>query len=307
MRLSEKYEELGREWREREKANLDLYDESRFSPTGRYFLLTTSGLFGHPSYVNGSNDTKRKLELYHIYSYLEFLILAEQGIVSEVCDYISKDEFPYTLPEYMKDGALSIKSQEANHSLWAYSLMVSLEKFTNVPPLWLTPHFLPVLDKLIAKNPDYEMFIKLLMVILAEHIDFGTATRIISDPEVQEPIRDFAEKHEVEEKLHRVYFTTLLEVIWPQLNSQSMLVVAQVVPYIMFCFVSASENNIKKLSASVLKINKVDKFVHHLISEKNNWKEVRTQCRPTIEYFKNLGLLSDPQREKLFFENIASE
>ncbi|HEV2816833.1 MAG TPA: hypothetical protein VGW40_06385 [Allosphingosinicella sp.] len=236
-----------------------------------FYLYYGEALRGEPAAV-------RAADLDAIFGFLEFLIWIERGLVTDICGMIEGGT-PYSFSPDLEVGAGSVAAQEVGHSRRAYRLLRSLEQAESRPARWETPALGLMLDRLAAAHPAHAELAKLLVVIFAE-IDFGTVPRLMAEERLAEPVREFAQYHETDEILHRVYFRKVLEELVPQLSPEEGRFAAFAIRSILRALV---------LGTSALGEDTED-----------GWRPVEAHCRQHIAYVFGTGLLADPLRLAIF-------
>lgn len=232
-----------------------------------------------------ADSPAREWELKQILDYLQFVIWAEQGVVTEVCEMIDSNR-RYDFSPDLRVGANSIQSQESEHSRRAYQLLTALETAEGRTAMWEVPSYGLMLDHLIGREPHHADLAKLLFVIFVEVVDFHTASQLIAQADLAEPIRGYAVFHETEEILHRVYFRKILEELVPQLSANEGLFSAYAIRALMRSF-ALDEHELAQDSP-------------------DTWPVVVAKCGQAINYLRGTGFLEDPERRRLFEQGLAS-
>jgi P-aminobenzoate N-oxygenase AurF len=241
------YRAVVEKWKEDYKRNVQVEEPSAFTPNLRYFSVAQTKLFCHPKVQNAPRETQNRLLILQLYNFLEFFVWAEQGPVTEVCEQMSAKDYFLRLPRDLAEGARTVRRQEANHSQWAFKLLLSVENATGMTPLDAPLTFLQIMDKMIEREKELEKVIKLFFVIIAELLDLGTAEAVRQDETVQQPVRAFADAHENEEKLHRVYFRKLFEDVWIVLPSDIQQQIGVLMPEIFIAFLGPNQRMMRRM------------------------------------------------------------
>ena len=260
---------------ERVKRWIDRQGPAKLYPSGAF---VSRRLFATVA-SDGTAAPSRSADLANLFSYLTFLIWAEQGVVTDVCTMIARGR-PYAFLPDVRNAAVSIKVQEAAHSRFAYAILASLEASEGQPTQWLRSMSEEALDRLTSDDPRHAALARFLMVIFAEIADFGTATRLLAEKGLAQPVRKFAALHDQEEILHRVYFRKVLEELVPQLSPAEGLFAARAIRAILRSFVVASDSCGP--------------------GTPGEWAAVEQACGQSIAYLEQTGFLADPERRRIF-------
>src|ERR1700688_268396 len=155
------------------------------------------------------------VRLYSVFSFLEYFIWLEQALVPPTCRTLRQ----LGLPSYLTDVLASIEVQEQHHSSWAYELELGIQNATGVACPFVVPAALESIAEAVGLVPnDLRPLVVAFSLVIAEVLDFGTAAKIANDPALNPAVREFAYRHEVEERLHRVYFRNVLTELWRLAN-----------------------------------------------------------------------------------------
>lgn len=259
----------------------------------KYFPPSCTSILSHPDVSKVGTTTKDKLLLLQLYKYLEFTIWTEQGLVVEVCEKMYAKNYFLKLSRDLVEGARSIHRQEKNHSRWAYALLLGVSTHTRVSPPDEQPDFFKQMDRLINDDKSMEVLIKLFFVIIAELIDFGTAEKIRQDTQVQKPVRDFADDHENEEKLHRVYFRKLFEEVWDLLPSDIKQPIGILIPDIVIAFLKPEEASIRTmLGMFPSDFPTAEEIVQDLTA--NVSTDIRHSAGEALSFMREYGVFDNP-------------
>lgn len=270
---------------------------SKFDPNLKYFSEKSSSLSSHPIVKKASSHAKSGLLVLQLYNYLDFLIWAEQGPVNEAVENMGMDDFFPQLSRDIVQGAKSVNWQEKRHSSWAYDLFIGVHHFTGVAPVDSPPYFLHIMEEVLDKDKTLEPLIKLLFVVIAELLDLRTAEILQSDETVQQPVRDFAEKHEIEEKLHRVYFRKVFEEVWSRLPSDIQRRLGVLLPKMFLAYLVPDEKMLNLMLEEFpndFSGTDIDYIVSDLTNPEIVRNGIRTNSLEILDFMDDFGVFKDP-------------
>lgn len=180
-------------------------------------------------------EQRRVVQIYECVGFLEYFIWLEQSLVPPSCAFLQSRG----LPDYLVDVLQSIRIQEQRHSTWAYELELGILAATGLDVASRIPSALVVIQDAVGALPDDRQDLGLAYsLVVAEVLDFGTALRISGDATLNSALRDFADRHEIEERLHRVYFRNVLVELWQILSSDERDQLMAITPQIASALVS---------------------------------------------------------------------
>ncbi len=172
---------------------------------------------------------------------------------------------------------------------------------TGVTPLDVPPAFLHKMDELIKRESDLETVIKLFFVIVAELLDLGTTEAIRQDKTVQPLVRSFADDHENEERLHRVYFRKLFEDVWALLPSDIRQRIGILMPEIFIAFLGPDPQAMKRtLTTFPDDFPDADVIVLDLTRPEDVTKRIRESALDVLNFMYDHGVFLDPWIAKSF-------
>jgi hypothetical protein len=279
------------------KANLHTSLESGLNN----FSVACSALFQHPDVGNSSAEIKAKILTHNLYAFVNGFIWAEQGPVTEVCKKLVSGEYPFNFSKDLLDGAEVIALQEEQHSKWAYRLLIGIERHTGILVPDLTPRFIKAINETIVKEEELENLVKLMYVIVSEVLNFGIAEIVRHDQTVQKAVREFANEHENEERLHRVFFRKLFEEVWAELPSDLKRRIGVLTPEMIAAFLSLDQEITKyTLSRFPEEFPNYEQITEDLIKSERASGILKNSCLRVLLLFKSLGVFDDPKVSESF-------
>lgn len=269
----------------------------------QFFSASRTSMLRLPVIAGLTPEAQKKTLVFQLYNFLEFLIWAEQGPVTYVCSQLSDPTYPIRLPKDLRDGATIILTQEANHSIWAYSLLLGVNAVSKIDPFDMPPMFVRSMESVIEKDQDLGDLIQLMYVIIAEVIDLGTFEAIRLDPTVQQPVRDFAEDHEFEEKLHRVYFRRLFGEVWSGLPSDLRERIGLLLPEILISLLAVDREMTRLMLGALPEIPDPDNVVDVIVAAEKADGSVRQGALAVLAVMHDIGVFDVPNVARAFRRN----
>jgi para-aminobenzoate N-oxygenase AurF len=190
---------------------------------GRSFFsaeLTPSA--AHPLVVCRGGPDVQELLTRRLYSYLDFTTILEQEIVNPVVLRLSRDAYGLTLSDDMRFDAYRIYCDEAYHALFSVDIKRQVEACTgiNASGTIRQPYFAHTIRRVKASLPsNLGTLAELCAAIVSETLISGSLTKIPSDPTVAKVVRETISDHAMDERTHHAYFSKVLDVVWPQIDS----------------------------------------------------------------------------------------
>jgi hypothetical protein len=265
--------------------------------TGKvYFSTPLVPLIRHPLIVKLGPEAERSLLIYHLYSYLDFTASFEIEVVNRGAQRIAFGKSGIDLPGEMLFDAYKIYCDEAYHSLFSIDLKVQIEAATGIKALpYNFGDFLRRLRKAHAAVPSNLRGISgLLFVIVFETLISSTLNKIPKDEQVITAVRKMIADHADDEARHHAFFSSLLDVLWPQLSKRQKSILGPILPHFIIKALEPDYASIRRrLKLYDLRPDEIDQ----VIEESYPWPEVisglRKTAGATLRLFERNGLFED--------------
>ncbi|MGB7923477.1 MAG: diiron oxygenase [Pyrinomonadaceae bacterium] len=267
-----------------------------------YYSESIATLFAHPKVRSASEETRRKLLVLHLYTYLEFTVRLELGPVNEVSQMLSREDFLPWLPPQMKDDALKIYVDEGGHAEMSRVLMIDVEKATKVARLKLQPAFLKTLDNLVGREePEYHSMIKLFFVIISETLITGTLVKLPKDETVQKAVRELASDHATDEGRHHAYFSEIFEYVWPRLPREMRHKIGLLLPDMIMAFLQPDAYALTLMLEQFPKeFPTPGQMVEEIIGYESTQLGILNSATPTLRMLRDHRVFVDPEIAEAF-------
>ncbi|MCA1565780.1 MAG: diiron oxygenase [Acidobacteria bacterium] len=263
-----------------------------------YFSPALDPIIRHPLLVRLGKEAERSLLIYHLYSYLEFTASFEIEVVNRGAQRIAFGKSGLDLPSEMLFDAYKIYCDEAYHSLYSIDLKVQIEAATGIKPLpYNFGDFLRRFNKAReAVPPNLRPLSGLLFVIVFETLISSTLNKIPKDEQVVLAVRKMIADHANDEARHHAFFSSFMDVLWPQLSKRQKSILGPILPHFIIKALEPDYEAIKRrLKMYDLRPEEIDQ----IMAESYPWPEVidglRKTAGATLQLFRRNGLFEDPQ------------
>jgi hypothetical protein len=268
-----------------------------------YFSTPLVPLIRHPLIVKLGPEAERSLLIYHLYSYLDFTASFEIEVVNWGAQRIAFGKAGIELPGEMLFDAYKIYCDEAYHSLYSVDLKDQIEAATGIKALpYDFGDFLRRLSKAREAVPsNLRQMSGLLFVIVFETLISSTLNKIPKDEQVVTAVRKMVADHADDEARHHAYFSSLLDVLWPQLSQHQKSVLGPILPHFIIKSLEPDYATIRRrLELYDLRPGEIDQ----VMEESYPWPEViaglRKTAGATLRLFERNGLFEDTQTVEEF-------
>lgn len=272
--------------------------------TGKvYFSTALVPIVRHPLVVRLGPEAERSLLLYHLYDYLEFTASFEIEVVNRGAQRIASGKSGLDLPGEMLFDAYKIYCDEAYHSLFSIDLKIQIEKATGVKALpYNFGDFLRRLNNAReAVPPHLARISRLLVVVVFETLISSTLNKIPKDEQVITAVRNMVADHADDEARHHAYFSSLFDLLWPQLTERQKSILGPSLPHFIIKSLEPDYASIRRrLGGYDLRPDEIDQ----IMEESYPWPEViaglRRTAGATLRLFERNGLFKSPRTLEAF-------
>jgi len=268
-----------------------------------YFSPALVPTINHPLIEKLGPEAQRKLLIYHLYSYLDFTATFEVEVVNRGAQRIALGKSGIHLPAEMLFDAYKIYCDEGYHSLYSVDLKLQVEAATGVKALpYNFGNFLRRLNKAREAVPSNLRSISgVLIVIVFETLISLILNKIPKDQQVITTVRQTVSDHADDEARHHAYFSSLFDVLWPQLSQRHRSLLSPILPYFIIKSLEPDYATIRKrLETFDLRPDEIDQ----VMEESYPWPEVLADLRKTasatLRLFERNGLFEDQQTREAF-------
>lgn len=270
-----------------------------------YFPPELVPLAQHPTIVNLGPSVVRRIVIQHLYTYLDFTTRLEHDVVNSVAHRIAHEKIGFAVPREMLFDAYKLYCDEAYHALFSVDLKLQVAAATGVNPLPVnTPSFLQRLHILQESVPrDLQPLAEVFFTIVSETLISATLAQIPRDRRVVSVVREVVADHAEDEGRHHAYFSSLLQVLWPQLTPQQQQIIGPLLPEFILGFLepdySSAERTLTNLDLS-------PRSIQQILQESYVPEQVLTHARmaasATLRLFERNGVFHEPHTAEAFFK-----
>lgn len=268
-----------------------------------YFSPVLVPIISHPLVEKLGPETQRSILIYHLYSYLDFTASFEVEVVNQGAQRIALGKTGIDLPGEMLFDAYKIYCDEGYHSLFSIDVKRQVEAATGIKTLpYNFGYFLRRLNKAREVVPsNLKSLSGLLMVIVFETSITATLNKIPKDQQVITTVRQVIADHADDEARHHAYFSSLFDVLWPQLSQRQQTILGPILPRFIIKLLEPDYETIRRrLEIFDLRPEEIDQVV----AESYPWPEVlagvRKTASATLRLLERNGLLEDSQTREAF-------
>ena len=268
-----------------------------------YFSPALVPIIRHPLIEKLGPEVQRNFLIYHLYSYLDFTTTFEVEVVNREAKRIALGKASIDLPGEMLFDAYKIYCDEGYHSLYSLDVRRQVEAATGIKALpYNFGHFLRRLNKAREVVPSHLRPIsQLLTVIVFETSISATLNKIPKDQQVVTTVRQVVADHADDEARHHAYFSSLFDVLWPQLSQRQKTILGPILPHFIIKMLEPDYATIRRrLEVFDLRPEEIDQ----VIAESYPWPEVLAGVRKTagavLRLVERNGLFENPQTREAF-------
>ncbi|HEY0602413.1 MAG TPA: diiron oxygenase [Herpetosiphonaceae bacterium] len=271
-----------------------------------YFPTELVPLAQHPTITNLGPSVARQMVVQHLYTYLDFTTLLEHDVVNVVAHEIAHEKIGFALPREMVFDAYKLYCDEAYHALFSVDLKLQVAAATGVDPLpGHMPSFLQRLRILQESVPrDLQQLAEVFFTIVSETLISATLAQIPRDPRVVSAVREVVADHAEDEGRHHAYFSSLLQILWPQLTPQQQQIIGPLLPEFILGFL---EPDYAAATRALTNLDLSSRSVEQILQEVYQPDQVLTNARAaaaaTLRLFDRNGVLDEPHTAEAFFKS----
>lgn len=251
----------------------------------------------HSILVSRHKDSMRHSLVLHLFNYLSFTEDLEHEVVNKVAARLAKAKYPISIPRHMQLAAYKIYIDEGYHALFSADVEDQIAAFTGIMKQnAIGPAFLTTLEQhREAADPQMQWLVDLFCSIISETLISGTLSRIPQDERVVTVVRNMIADHAIDEGVHHVYFASLLELLWPQLNNAQRHFIGPLLPQLIKAFLAPDRALIMNtLQASGLNAKEARHVYEDCYPEAEVMNSIKTASAVSLRYFRQCGALDEP-------------
>jgi hypothetical protein len=263
-----------------------------------YFSPVLVPIIRHPLVVNLGPEMQRLLLVQHLYHYLDFTTNFEIEVVNRAAHRIAFGQTGLNLPKDMLYDSYKVYCDEGFHSFFSVDIRHQVEAATGVKPL---PYdFREFLNRLNSARKEVPSNLKsisfLLTVIVFETLISSILNKIPKDKQVISAIREMVADHADDEARHHAFFSSLFDILWPQLSKKHHSVLGPLLPHFIIKSLEPDYNSIRRrLAFYNLHPNEIEQIIGESYPPHEVMAGLRKTASATIRLFERNGLFEDSQ------------
>jgi len=240
------------------------------------------------------DDSVRNATIQQALRYLRGTAFLESRIVNSVVLDIAESGMGLQLPERMRVDAYRIYTDEAYHAQFSVELASQITELTgsgaaaaDAPPTFYTS-----LIQLESRlDPSYSSLVRFLFVICSETLITGSLSNAAQDEGVSAPIRSALRDHAHDEGRHHVYFSSMLRILWDQLDDRARRFSAFVIPELINIFCAPDIPTIRaELAMYGLERPQADEIVDEVFPEQSANAGTRASAAHLLKLLADIGI-----------------
>ncbi|HVG20254.1 MAG TPA: diiron oxygenase [Blastocatellia bacterium] len=268
-----------------------------------YFSPNLVPIIRHPLVVKLGPSVEREILIQHLYNYFDFTSCFEIEVVNWGVQRIFLGKTGFELPGEMLLDAYKIYCDEAYHTLFCADLKGQVQAATGVAPNPLNfQAFLSKLEKVQETVPaDLKPTTRLFIVILFETLISLILHQIPRDEQVISAVRQSVSDHADDEGRHHSYFSTFLDIIWPQIPREQRSIIGPLLPHFI---IKSLEPDYLTIRERLAKFDLTPDEIEQIVEESYPHSEViaglRKTARVTLSILERNGIYEDPKTLEAF-------
>lgn len=262
-----------------------------------YFSTALVPVINHPLIVRLGPEVQRRLTVQHLYHYLEFTANFEIEVVNRAAQRIAFGKAGADLPTAMLFDAYKVYCDEGFHSFFSIDISLQVQEATGIKPL---PYdFKEFLNRLNAARRDVPASLKqmsgLLIVIVFETLISSILNKIPKDKQVISAVREMIADHADDEARHHSFFSTLFDILWPQLSKKQQIILGPLLPHFIIKSLEPDYDVIRRrLVLTDLTLTEIDQVIEESYPQEVVIAGLRKTASATLRLFERNGLFEEP-------------
>lgn len=211
---------------------------ARFLPDGLgaddLFPASAQPLIRHPEIVARGPDAIRTLLVHTGHMWMASIADLEMDLISRLCGKLARGSFSFSLPEAVRQVALTVATDEAYHAFAAREFMERTEQITGIAhvPLAGREHSaLNALEALVSAVPaELVPEAEIVALCFCEHFVTGAMFDLAPDEAADMPFQRVMREHLRDEGRHQIFFERLLAHLWREIGAERRLALGAALP-----------------------------------------------------------------------------
>ena len=283
--------------------DLNASDNSQTSKS--WHVKGYSGILSLPEFSHLSDDDIDYVMGMQLLEFVTKQARFEIECVNKVCQAISLDTFPFSVPSKFKLDALKIYTDEGYHSFFTKKLADQILSHLNVTETDIKSvvdqHFEKIYSIGSSFDSSFSYLADLAVVFVAENQIVADISCEMSKL-VHQPIVDMFKNHMLDETFHAKYFASLLPVLYDQMDEDQRFIFGANLCESML-ILGVPRTDIYYIALQ--KFGFTQDAISSLIDQKYNnyeWNVVRLRDRmqPTLKLLESIGLFDHISVSSIF-------
>lgn len=253
-------------------------------------------LASHPKVASQGEGVVKRILGHKLVNYHDFTTHLElEAIVPATID-LATQRLGLLLPTDLSVDATKIATDECFHALEA---MRQREHFAELGCVGSGPKsrpaFVQKLQRTIAEEPGEIGRLKnMVFSMVSETLITGSLTRIPNDTSVLPEVREIIREHAVDEAKHHQFFSQLMGIVWPQLESSTKRKIGPLFAEFIDLFLTPDfVVQLQWLQEEGFSSTEAKGIMSDVI-EQTEMDSVRAQAKPTLDALRWAGILEEP-------------
>ncbi len=253
-------------------------------------------LVSHPKVDSRGKGVVRRILGRKLVNYHDFTTHLELNAIVPATLDLATQRLGLLLPSALSEDAAKIATDECFHALEA---MRQREHFADISGVnsqpVSRPAFLQKLERTIAEEPGEIGRLKnMVFSMVSETLITGSLTRIPNDTSVMPEVREIIREHAVDEAKHHQFFSQLMGIVWPQLDTSTKCKIGPLFAEFIDLFLTPDfVIQLQWLHDEGFSSHEANNIISE-IHEQTDKGAVRTQAKPTLDALRRAGILETP-------------
>jgi hypothetical protein len=268
-----------------------------------YFAPDLVPISQHVKVVALGPEAAQEIQIQHLYTYLEFTTVFELKMVNTITNHIILKNLGVLLPDEMLADAYKIYCDEGYHGFFSYDLILQVQAATNVAPNPVdNAPLVSAIEKIIAAIPlEHRQLARVFAVIVYETLVSAILSKVPRSQHVATCVRRVIADHAEDEGRHHVYFSALMDALWPQLTKQQKDVICPLLPRFIL---KSLEPNLKAYRFTLAKLDLGEDDIESILQDCYPQESViaytRETASATLNLFRRNEVFADVRAYELF-------
>lgn len=290
------------------RSRLDCWDQ-------KSSVRSKKGITGKPDLVEGSPFPKELLPLVShsmvedrgkevvrrilgrkLVNYHDFTTQLELKAVVPATVDLATQRLGLLLPNDLSVDAAKIATDECFHALEAMRQRDHFAKLGGVDTHSnQNPAFLKRLEIIVSEEPGEIGGLKnMVFAMISETLITSSLTKIPSDTSLIPEVREIVREHAIDEAKHHQFFSQLMGIVWPQLDTSTKGKLGPLFAEFIDLFLAPDfVVQLQWLQEEGFTVGEAKRIMSDVI-EQTDMGEIRAEAKPTLDALRRAGILETP-------------